>query len=257
MRGEVRYPGAYALPQRGETLSHLVERAGGLRPEAFPEGAVLRRLGSVVALGVPSDAVLEPVVIDLSAALRTPGSEADLVLREGDELFIPSSSGAVTVAGAVRSPATLQHRAALKLSDYLASCGGLIDAADAARITITAPNNASRLVAKGQDPVLVPGSTIDVPLARATERLRVVEVKGAVAQPAIVQFTESARLGYYLTACGGFTANADVERVSVLLPDGRILRGMPGAAFDPEVPAGATIIVTAKAGAEPTAASAP
>jgi protein involved in polysaccharide export with SLBB domain len=161
------------------------------------------------------------------------------------------------VAGAVRRPATLQHRAALKLSDYLASCGGLIDAADAARITITAPNNASRLVAKGQDPVLVPGSTIDVPLTRATERLRVVEVKGAVAQPAIVQFTESARLGYYLTACGGFTANADVERVSVLLPDGRILRGTPGAAFDPEVPAGATIIVTAKAGAEPTAASAP
>jgi hypothetical protein len=87
--------------------------------------------------------------------------------------------------------------------------------------------------------------------------MRIVEVKGAVAQPALVQFTESARLGYYLTACGGFTANADIDRMSVLLPDGRILRAAPGAAFDPEIPAGATIIVTAKATAEPAAPATP
>jgi protein involved in polysaccharide export with SLBB domain len=255
--GEVRYPGAYALPQRGQTITQFIERAGGLRPEAFPEGAVLRRRAAIVALGEPGTTGIEAVVIDLPAAIRSPGSEADLVLREGDQLFIPSSTGTVTVAGAVRRPATFQHRAAMKLSDYLALSGGLIDAADAARITVTAPNNASRLVAKGQDPVLVPGSTIDVPLARATERMRIVEVKGAVAQPALVQFTESARLGYYLSACGGFTANADVERLSVLLPDGRILRASPGAAFDPEIPAGATIIVTAKANTEPAAPATP
>jgi protein involved in polysaccharide export with SLBB domain len=255
--GEVRYPGAYALPQKGQTLTQLIERAGGLRPEAFPEGAVLRRRAAVIALGDESVSEAEAVVIDLPAAIRSPGSEADLVLREGDQLFVPSSTGTITVAGAVRRPATFQHRVAMKLSDYLALSGGVIDAADAARITVTAPNNAARLIAKGQDPVLVPGSTIDVPLARATERMRIVEVKGAVAQPALVQFTESARLGYYLTACGGFTANADIDRMSVLLPDGRILRAAPGAAFDPEIPAGATIIVTAKATAEPAAPATP
>jgi hypothetical protein len=218
---------------------------------------VLRRRAAVIALGDESVSEAEAVVIDLPAAIRSPGSEADLVLREGDQLFVPSSTGTITVAGAVRRPATFQHRVAMKLSDYLALSGGVIDAADAARITVTAPNNAARLIAKGQDPVLVPGSTIDVPLARATERMRIVEVKGAVAQPALVQSTESARLGYYLTACGGFTANADIDRMSVLLPDGRILRAAPGAAFDPEIPAGATIIVTAKATAEPAAPATP
>ena len=255
--GEVRCPGAYTLPQKGHTLSQLIERAGGLRPEAFPEGAVLRRRASVVALGDVGVSGVEAVVIDLPAAMRSPGSEADLVLREGDQLFVPSSSGTITVAGAVRRPATFQHRAAMKLSDYIALSGGMIDAADGGRITVTAPNNASRLVTKGQDPVLVPGSTIDVPLARASERMRIVEVKGAVAQPALVQFTESARLGYYLTACGGFTANADIDRMSMLLPDGRILRASPGAVFDPEIPAGTTIIVTAKANAEPPAPATP
>lgn len=255
--GEIRYPGAYALPHKGQTLTQIIERAGGLRPGAFAEGAVLRRRASVLTLSDTATDEFEAVVIDLPAAIRSAGSEADLVLREGDQLFIPSSTGTITVAGAVRRPATFQHRAAMKVSDYVALSGGVLDAADAGRITVTAPNNAARLVAKGQDPVLVPGSTIDVPLTRATERMRIVEVKGAVAQPALVQFTESARLGYYLTACGGFTANADIDRMSVLLPDGRILRASPGAAFDPEVPAGATIIVTAKANAEPTAPAAP
>jgi protein involved in polysaccharide export with SLBB domain len=257
VRGQVRYPGAYALPQRGQTLTQLIERAGGLRPEAFPEGAVLQRRAEVVTLGEARGRPSEAVVIDLAAAIRSPGSEADLVLREGDELFVPSSTGTIAVSGAVRRPATLQHRAAMKLSDYLASCGGLTDSADVARITITAPNNAARLVAKGQDPVLAPGSSIEVPLTRATERLRIVEVKGAVAQPAMVQFTEGAKLGYYLTACGGFAVNADVERVSVLLPDGRVLQGAPGASFDPPVPAGAIIMVTTKAAPVPAAPAAP
>jgi protein involved in polysaccharide export with SLBB domain len=42
LAGEVRFPGAYPI-RFGETLSSLVERAGGLTEAAFPDGAALLR----------------------------------------------------------------------------------------------------------------------------------------------------------------------------------------------------------------------
>jgi polysaccharide biosynthesis/export protein len=42
LRGEVRFPGIYAI-KRGETLRSVVERAGGLTPLAFPSGSVFTR----------------------------------------------------------------------------------------------------------------------------------------------------------------------------------------------------------------------
>src|SRR5690606_18858025 len=42
VRGEVRFPGRYPI-RRGETLSSLLRRAGGLTDFAFPEGAVFTR----------------------------------------------------------------------------------------------------------------------------------------------------------------------------------------------------------------------
>jgi protein involved in polysaccharide export with SLBB domain len=43
IEGEVAYPGSYGF-QEGERLSDVLRRAGGLRPTAYPEGAVLTRL---------------------------------------------------------------------------------------------------------------------------------------------------------------------------------------------------------------------
>jgi protein involved in polysaccharide export with SLBB domain len=42
LRGEVRFPGMYAV-KRGETLKSVIERAGGLTEYAFPEGSVFTR----------------------------------------------------------------------------------------------------------------------------------------------------------------------------------------------------------------------
>jgi protein involved in polysaccharide export with SLBB domain len=43
IEGEVAHPGSYGF-QEGERLSDVLRRAGGLRPTAYPEGAVLTRL---------------------------------------------------------------------------------------------------------------------------------------------------------------------------------------------------------------------
>ena len=42
LRGEVRFPGAYPI-RHGETLSSVIERAGGLTEAAFPRGSVFMR----------------------------------------------------------------------------------------------------------------------------------------------------------------------------------------------------------------------
>ncbi len=244
--GLVFLPGAYPMSRRDLRASELVKLAGGLRPEAYPEGATLLRRSSAIALAEGVSSTRSEVTIDLAAALRKPGSVDDPVLQGGDELFIPASSGMVTISGGVARPMVLQHRPGIKLSTYLDLCGGLLVKADRDRITITAPNNATTLIGKGQDPVLLAGSTVRVPLQRETERLQVVEVKGAVQRPALVQFVDDATLGYYLGLCGGFTASADVDRVVVLMPDGQLLSKEGDGEFNPSIPSGAIIVVTAR-----------
>ena len=80
--GEVVYPGPYALTSKEDRLSDLVQRAGGLLPTAYADGArfirVLDRAGRVD--------------LNLPAALAEPGSATDIVLQPGDSLFVPVQS---------------------------------------------------------------------------------------------------------------------------------------------------------------------
>jgi protein involved in polysaccharide export with SLBB domain len=240
--GLVKFPGSYALPRAGETLTGLVTRAGGLRPEAYPAAATLVRESRA---GAPT-----AVTINLAAALQRPGGPEDLALHDGDVLTVPDSAGIVTVRGAVRSASVLQHRAGGKLSEYIRDSGGYMDSADPDRVTVTAPNGSTERVGRGQDPVLLAGSVVEVPLQRETERLQLVEVKGAVSKPAVVQHAEGGTLAYYITVCGGYTANADIDRVVVLLPDGGVMERQGARSFNPVLPAGAIVVVTARPAAE-------
>ncbi|MBU3728425.1 MAG: hypothetical protein FGM37_04145 [Phycisphaerales bacterium] len=250
--GEVKYPGNYPVPVGGARLSDLLRLAGGLRPEAFPQGAALIRPSSDISTDPGAASATQEITIDLVAALAKPGGPSDLELRDGDKLVIPAGSGLVQVTGAVQRPMAVQHALGSKLSDYINICGGYKDTADTARVVVVAPNNAAQVVGKGQDPVLLPGTVVNVPLVRESERMQIVEIKGSVAKPALVQYIEDAPLGYYIGVCGGFTPNADLDRVVVILPDGRMLSKEGSSGFNPKIPAGATIVVTTRsvAGAE-------
>ncbi|MBM3665628.1 MAG: hypothetical protein FJW92_07540, partial [Actinobacteria bacterium] len=105
---------------------------------------------------------------------------------------------------------------------------------------------AAQVISKGQDPVLLPGTVVNVPLLRESERMQIVEVKGSVAKPALVQHIDDAPLGYYIGVCGGFTPNADLDRVVVILPDGRMLTKEGSGSFNPMIPAESTIVVTTR-----------
>jgi len=251
--GEVENAGDYSLVSRDERISNLIKRTGGFRKEAFPEGATLLRRRSVLSMTPGESPEVYGITLDLVEALENPGGEYDLILKDGDTIFIPSNPGTVEVRGAVRRPLILQHNASFKLQDYIDLSGGYLEGADKDNIAIFAANGAATKVKAGgwlfgrsSSSSVSPGSTIEVPFVGEATRLETVEVTGAVVKPALVQYIKGAKLGYYLNLCGGYAKNADIDKVVVHLLNGEILTKLNNAAFNPVVPAGSIIVVTAK-----------
>jgi len=111
VQGEVRYPGRYALIKYNETLVSIINRAGGLSPEAFAEGASLYRYEGQKGF----------VVTDLGDAIRDERSSHNHILKEGDVIRVPKREDLVTVR-------TANTRAADIVSAPLIA-NGLINAA--------------------------------------------------------------------------------------------------------------------------------
>lgn len=93
IRGEIFYPGDYAILDETEPLSSLVDRAGDLTEFAFPEGATLYR---------PKDGV-GYVVIDLKEALKRNSSNWNILLKDGDVLDIPKVQDLVSITGSTNA----------------------------------------------------------------------------------------------------------------------------------------------------------
>lgn len=143
--GEVLYRGEYTLSTKSERLSSLIQRAGGVSRYVYVRGAKLRRVANeeelrrmedvvkmvrreigetlATSLGLKVDSTFT-VGIDLEAALANPGSDADLVLREGDVLTVPEYNNTVKVNGAVMMPNTVSYAKGKSVKYYLNQAGG-------------------------------------------------------------------------------------------------------------------------------------
>lgn len=140
--GLVRYPGVYPITEGETTVRDLVERAGGLLPEALPRAAVLLRSPEeagtqslaqdatrLSGFDVLRRAYLQQeaarptqVSVDVAAALR--GEGGPVYLRAGDRLVVPSGAGTVYVFGQVLRPGLVPYRDGLTAGDYVAAAGG-------------------------------------------------------------------------------------------------------------------------------------
>ena len=170
--GEVLRPGIYYI-QRGERLSEVIERAGGLTPEAYVYGAVFtrERVKEAEALGFQRAAVeleaalatalttrtsgsqrgtdlisigqlvnnlrkTEPlgrVVIESDPTVRAMQPDLDTILESGDFLFIPKRPNFVSVIGEVLNPTSLQYFPGLEADAYIERAGGERQSADIGR----------------------------------------------------------------------------------------------------------------------------
>ena len=101
------------------------------------------------------------VGIELDKAIANPGSDEDLVLREGDRLFVPVYNGTVKINGEVMYPNTVGYEAGKKASYYIDMAGGYGNKAKKSKAYIIYMNGDVARVSKGAK--VRPGCEIVVP----------------------------------------------------------------------------------------------
>ena len=156
--GEVMYAGSFAISNKNQRISDLVEMAKGITPQAFTDGATLFR--TTTEMGV------EQVAIDLKEIIRNPGGEADLFLKNGDRLNVPEFMQTVKIGGNVQNPFSITFENGKNAKFYISRCGGFSHDADKKRVYVQYADG-STAVRKGfilkSYPSVSPGSQVVVP----------------------------------------------------------------------------------------------
>ena len=196
--GEVIFGGTYAMTTTEERLSDLVKKAGGATPKAYLHGAKLirvandeekKRMRDVIdlmnrqfgkAMMDSLDIRVEDtfsVGIDLEKAMAQPGSEYDLVLREGDVLSVPKLNNTVKVNGAVMMPNTVGYLSDKNANHYLDQAGGYaLNAKKSKKFVIYMNGQVARIKGRSKDKI-EPGCEIIVP-SKKNKRVNVGEILG-------------------------------------------------------------------------------
>ena len=147
--GEITFAGDYVLAEKNSRLSDIIAKAGGITPDAYVKGASLkrkltddemRRLETLMELssnkqsrdsvGLSLANIKDySVGIDLEKALAHPGSAHDVVLRDGDKLYIPQLQSTVKINGAVTYPNSVTYTNGMSVGKCLSQAGGYNDIA--------------------------------------------------------------------------------------------------------------------------------
>lgn len=187
VNGEVLYGGTYALTTKSERISSVIAKAGGATPFAYVKGAKLtrvaneeeiRRMQDVVnllrrqvseemmdSLGITVQRTFT-VGIDLEAALANPGSDADIVLREGDVITVPEYNNTVKIDGAVMMPNTVSFKKGESVKYYISQAGGYGQNAKKSKKFIIYMNGQIAEVKGSGKKQIEPGCEIIVPSKR-------------------------------------------------------------------------------------------
>ena len=194
--GEVLFSGSYALSKKNERLSDLVEKAGGVTPAAYVRGARLMRTMTEDELRRKEDAMRMvnmgdsismkkldlsnrySVGIDLEKALENPGSEYDMVLREGDILYVPEYVSTVKINGAVMYPNTVLFKKGENLRYYINQAGGFGNGAKKRRAYVVYMNGTVSRLKSRSSKAIEPGCEIIVPAKDPKKKMSAAEIIG-------------------------------------------------------------------------------
>ena len=126
-----------------------------------------RQIGEekVDSLGIKVDTTYS-VGIDLVAALKSPGSDADIVLREGDVLIVPEYNNTVKINGAVMQPNVVSYKKGKNVKYYIGQAGGYGALAKKNKKYIIYMNGQIAVVKRRGNGMVEPGCEIVVPNRR-------------------------------------------------------------------------------------------
>ena len=145
--------------QREEMQKNLLQLAASSNnSSALTQSSKDVERTNIEKFNVPSE---YPVGIDLPEALANPGSDADIILREGDRLVIPQYNGTVKINGAVMFANTVAYEKGKKASYYIDQAGGFASDALKSKAYIIYMNGKVAKLSHGAK--VQPGSEIVVP----------------------------------------------------------------------------------------------
>ena len=189
--GEVNYEGGFTLESKDVRLSDIIQLAGGITENAYLAGARLtrrlseeERVREQATINAIQQLMQENhdgeinwtkmsvgenymVGIDLEEALKHPGGPKDIILREGDHLFVPENNGIVKISGNVMFPNTVFFDKSKSINGYIEQAGGYSYRAKKNKMFIVYQNGTVGLVSKGARPE--PGCEIIVPAKKKKE----------------------------------------------------------------------------------------
>ena len=196
VEGEVLYSGTYTLSKKSQRLSEMIKQAGGVTNTAYVKGARLERkitqdermkMEDVRKLLLAQSGEKDTldmkkldfgetyyVAIDLDKAMEQPGSNYDVILREGDRIIVPEYSSTVKISGDVMSPTTVAYREGKGVNYYIDQAGGWGNRAKKSRTFIVYMNGSKARVGYGVKPL--PGCEIIVPSKEASKKMSTAEI---------------------------------------------------------------------------------
>lgn len=185
--GEVLFEGTYSLPMKNTRLSDAIKAAGGVTGEAYVHGARVERLlnpdekfrvqnlmrmaqqqtgqGLDTTMVTRTDSIYY-VGIELDKAIANPGSDYDILLREGDKLVVPEYNGTVKINGNVMYPNTVAYSEGKNYKWYVNQAGGFGNRAKKSRTYILYQNGTISKAKSGAP--IEPGCEIIVPTKTTT-----------------------------------------------------------------------------------------
>ena len=188
IRGEVVFPGSYALTKRTERLSDLVEKAGGINQWAYVKGSRLSRelsaeeetrmRSTMDVVASAKDSIDTDMLnldtryfvgIDLVDALANPGGDADLVLRPGDILLVPQYNNTVRISGNVLYPNTVTYSPKMTINDCVEMAGGYGFRSKKSKAYVVYMNGTVARARRFSKNVVEPGCEIVIPKKRDKE----------------------------------------------------------------------------------------
>ena len=185
VQGEVRFGGNYPIT-RGEHLSDLLMRVGGLTSTAYPAGTVflrksaaqveeqgyrraadeiqsqliagIARIGNDKITGEGYTAIqgfitqlrtqkgLGRIAMSADPSVLAANPQRDPLLEAGDVIFIPQRPSTVTVLGEVMQPGSYSYQPGMTVADYIKKAGGYAQFSDEDLTFVVQPDGSARKI---------------------------------------------------------------------------------------------------------------
>lgn len=202
--GQVQFPGPYSFINRNERITDILKRAGGFSPDAYPDGAFIKRKKSQLekeqsleaadrltktikdtsSINTSTEIMREndKLPLNLNNIMKNPGSIQDIVMKDGDELFIPKFESQVKISGEVLLTTQVPFENGKSFKSYINESGGFTTRALRRKSYIVYANGSaaatSHFLFIKFYPKVKPGSEVVIPRKRDKQGTNITEIVG-------------------------------------------------------------------------------